>query len=120
MPNKQVLIVDDDFSVRISLKMIIKDCGCDMDEAENGEEALKRVSEKAYDIVLLDVFMPKMTGVQLLMALKKPKGVKPYIYIISAYNNLEEVQKALEYSDGCIQKPFNVQEIKNVMERSYP
>jgi DNA-binding response OmpR family regulator len=65
-----VLIVDDDSQVRFLLKTILEDAGYEVDEAETGIEALKRYDPDRHDIVILDIIMPDMEGVETLRRLR--------------------------------------------------
>ncbi len=66
----QILIVDDQVNTCKSLQAILKKSGYPSDYTLNGEEALKKVQEKHYDIVISDIRMPGMDGMQLLEELK--------------------------------------------------
>jgi DNA-binding NtrC family response regulator len=65
-----VLIVDDEFSVRITLREFILDMGHDTDAAESVSEALELVKNKKYNLVLTDILLPRITGIQFLQKLR--------------------------------------------------
>lgn len=74
---KKVIVVDDDLFIRELYIEIIKDAGYDVDFATNGVDALEKLSKGGYDIILLDVMMPKMDGLQVLEELSKnPPHIK--------------------------------------------
>ncbi len=61
-----ILVVDDQAAIALSSQYKLKSQGYDVDTAANGEEALTRIEQKTYDIVLLDIKMPLMNGIQVL------------------------------------------------------
>ncbi|HPM02826.1 MAG TPA: response regulator [Candidatus Cloacimonadota bacterium] len=68
---KNILIIDDDMiSIHMGM-MILKELEFEADHAENGQEALERLSQKQYDLILLDIMMPEMSGFDLAGHLKK-------------------------------------------------
>ena len=74
---KKVLVVDDDLYIRELYEEVLKDEGFTVDAAVDGEEGLKKLREGGYDLVLLDVMMPKLDGLGVLDGLKKePPKVK--------------------------------------------
>jgi len=68
---KNILVVDDEIEMRIALETTLKREGHQIILAENGKQALEKLNEDSFDLVLTDVKMPKMNGVELLKALKK-------------------------------------------------
>ena len=68
-----ILIVDDEKAIRKTLGEILSYEGYKMDEAGDGEEALKRFREKSYDVVLCDIKMPKMDGIEFLEKAREDK-----------------------------------------------
>lgn len=68
--NKKILIVDDDLYIRDLYEEIFKDAGFEVSTAVDGEEGLKKTQEGGYDIILLDVMMPKLDGIGVLTKLQ--------------------------------------------------
>ena len=68
---KRVIVIDDDLYIRELYEEILKTEGYDVDTATNGEEAYNKLKEGGYNLVLLDVMMPKMDGLGIMDALKK-------------------------------------------------
>ena len=68
---KNILVVDDEIEMRIALETTLKREGHSITVAENGKQALEKFNADSFDLVLTDVKMPKMNGVELLKALKK-------------------------------------------------
>ncbi|MDJ1475452.1 response regulator transcription factor [Bacillus sp. LS15-K4] len=92
-----VLIVDDHFVVREGLKLIIEtsDSFQIIGEAANGEEALSFIEKKEPDVILMDLNMPKMSGLETIEALNKKQNYTPII-ILTTYNEDELMLKGIE------------------------
>ncbi|MEK6754747.1 MAG: response regulator [Bacteroidota bacterium] len=69
--NERILIVDDEESLRMSLKFKLKSAGFDVDVAVDGEEALEKLKNKPSDVVLLDINMPRMSGIEALTHIRQ-------------------------------------------------
>jgi len=93
MPN--ILIIDDEKAIRKTLSEILSFEGYKIDEAGDGEEGLKRFSEKTYDLVLCDIKMPKLDGIEFL---DKAKMVNPDVPIImiSGHGNIDTAVEAVK------------------------
>ena len=93
MPN--ILIVDDEKSIRKTLSEILSFEGYKIDEAADGEEGLKRFSEKSYDVVLCDIKMPKLDGIEFLEKAKLINADIPVI-MISGHGNIDTAVEAVK------------------------
>jgi DNA-binding response OmpR family regulator len=69
--NERILVVDDEESLRLSLKFKLKSAGFDVDTAIDGEEALEKLKSKPVDVVLLDINMPRMSGIEALTIIRQ-------------------------------------------------
>lgn len=74
---KKVLVVDDDLYIRELYEEVIRDAGYEVESASDGEEGLIRMQQGGYDLVLLDVMMPKLDGLGVLNALQQNPPVTP-------------------------------------------
>ena len=90
-----ILIIDDEKAIRKTLTEILSYEGYKIDEASDGEEGLKRFSEKAYDIVLCDIKMPKLDGIEFLEKAKEINGDVPII-MISGHGNIDTAVEAVK------------------------
>ena len=90
-----ILIIDDDKAIRKTLTEILRYEGYKVDEAADGEEGLRKFSSTAYDLVLCDVKMPKMDGIEFL---EKSKMINPDvpIIVISGHGNIETAVEAVK------------------------
>lgn len=106
-----ILLMEDEYSLRVSIREYLVELGYAVDEVRNGEEALDAIFEKKYDILLLDVKVPRKNGFELLHELRGHNVMTPVIFITSL-TDIEQVEKA--YEMGCcdyIRKPFELREL---------
>jgi len=90
-----ILIIDDEKSIRKTLGEILSYEGYKIDEAGDGEEGLKRFSEKAYDVVLCDIKMPKLDGIEFLERSREINADVPVI-MISGHGNIDTAVEAVK------------------------
>jgi len=90
-----ILIIDDEKAIRKTLVEILSFEGYKIDEAGDGEEGLKRFSEKNYDLVLCDIKMPKLDGIEFLEKAKQINGDVPII-MISGHGNIDTAVEAVK------------------------
>ncbi|MDD5030559.1 MAG: response regulator, partial [Rhodoferax sp.] len=113
-----LLIVDDEEIVIRSCRRIFSDSKYVVDSAQSGFEALKKVEETSYDILLLDIMMPKMDGLQVLQQVKE---MHPSIDVIMM-TGLSEIQTAVRAMKlgafDYLSKPFDPDELQHVVERA--
>ena len=115
-----VLIVDDSNSMRAVIKKIISISGFRMDqclEAENGREALNVLSENWVDVIVSDINMPEMNGLELLAELKKDNLLKEIpVIVITTESSEKRMQDAFNLeAKGFIRKPFLPEEVKRIL-----
>ncbi|MFQ6618101.1 MAG: sigma-54-dependent transcriptional regulator [Fidelibacterota bacterium] len=113
-----ILIVDDESIVRVSLTALLSEEGFNVDSAGSGEEALKKVSTGGWDLLMVDIKMPGMDGIELL---KKIKGLQPEIpiIIITAYASIGTAVNAMKSgAEDYLVKPFNTDELKFVIQKT--
>jgi two-component system nitrogen regulation response regulator NtrX len=117
-----LLIIDDEKSIRKTLTEILSFEGYKIDEATDGEEGLKKFKEKTYDVVLCDIKMPKIDGIEFLQKATESNPDVPVI-IISGHGNIETAVEAVKKGAyDFIQKPPDLNRllitIRNAMERN--
>ncbi len=118
MEKKVILIVEDDPAVGESLRLLLKKKGHDILLASNGKEALQLFRHKVVDLVITDVVMPKMDGIELLEAVK---GLRPEteVIVISAQGTIEKAVQAMKCGAfDFIEKPINPRIISLLVERA--
>jgi DNA-binding NtrC family response regulator len=114
----QILIVDDQVNTCKSLQAILKKSGYPSDYTLNGEEALEKIQGKHYDIVISDIRMPGMDGMQLL---EKLKEVQPSLVVImiTGYATIKSAVEAIQKGAyDYLPKPFTPDEVRVIIERA--
>jgi len=117
MTGKPVLIVDDEKNIRMTLSQSLESLELETDTAVNGEEALAKLKEKDYGLILLDLRMPGMDGMEVL---RQVREVRPDIrvIIITAYGTIESAVDAMKLGAvDFIQKPFAPKEIRGLVSQ---
>ncbi|HKQ71002.1 MAG TPA: sigma-54 dependent transcriptional regulator [Polyangiaceae bacterium] len=108
---RRVLVVDDEENLRLVLRTVLKRQGYEVETAESGEEALGLVDSFGPDVILTDVRMPKMGGLDLLATLQA-KGNEATVIVMSAYGNVDLALEAIKAGAyDYVQKPFKHEEI---------
>ena len=118
MLEDRILVADDEQSMREFLDIMLKKEGYKVSLASNGEEVLKLIDKDLFDLVLLDVRMPKLDGIGVL---KKIKITSPetIVIMITAYASADTAIKAMkEGAYDYITKPFKVEEIKLIIKNA--
>jgi len=111
-----VLIVDDERSMRDFLKILLEKAGHKVAIAESGKRALDILDNQEVDVIVSDIRMPGMTGIELLKAVKEEYPDLPVI-MITAFASPDDAVLAMKNGAfDYITKPFNVDEIKSVIE----
>lgn len=117
MPTR-LLIVDDDRFVRSILKDLLAADGYDFSECGDGLEAVEQVRSDPPDLVLLDLFMPKMSGLEALQEIRKAEPAQKVV-VISSLDSEPLVQQALDAgAAGFVVKPFHPLEIKSAIKKA--
>jgi len=114
---KRILLVDDTENIRTLLTELLDTMGYRVLEAKDGEEAMKLVEIGPIDLVMTDLKMPKMDGIELTRAVRR---IEPHLPIIvySAYRFIDTASVALKAgANEYITKPFLQTKIKQVVER---
>lgn len=111
--DRRVLLVDDSLLSRRKIGAILKNMGCTVIEAINGEEALELVLESPPDLIVLDLEMPRKGGMETLAALRKdPRFAEMPVLILTAHANAETVTAAItNRANDFIRKDAPVKEI---------
>lgn len=108
---KKILVVDDEKLIVKGLRFSLEQDGMEVDCAYDGEEALEMVQNKEYDMILLDIMLPKMDGIEVCQQIRGFSDV-PIVMLTAKGNDMDKIL-GLEYgADDYITKPFNILEVK--------
>ena len=103
-----ILVVDDEPGVRAALTGVLRDEGYDVDAVESGEACLDRLTRSAYDVILLDIWLPGIDGLTTLQRLRD-RQVDAAVVMISGHGNIESAVKAIKIGAfDFIEKPLSL------------
>lgn len=109
--SKNILIVDDDDEIRELLEFDLQQSGYIIDTASNGMEGLEKALSKKFDLILLDVMMPKMNGFDVCKNIRKAQNPVP-ILLLTAKGTIADKTEGFDCgADDYLIKPFDIQEV---------
>lgn len=115
MNQKKILIVDDDRLVLATFERGLRNAGYEVSTAESGPQALRACAETPPDLVLLDIRMPEMSGLEAAQRLRRETDV-PFVFL-SAYDDIETLKQAAEHGAlGYLVKPVDMPQVIAVIE----
>lgn len=119
----RVLVADDDLFYRSMVSTWVKAMGHDVENVDDGAKAMELCVNGDFDLLILDVFMDKMTGLEILKRLTKNAAVKartrtPVVIITSDDSERTEMEARLERASFYLLKPFSRELLANIVEES--
>jgi DNA-binding NtrC family response regulator len=117
MANQKILIVDDEKNIRLTMRQALQPLGYDVETAVNGEDALKQLEAGDFGLILLDLKMPGMDGLEVL---RRVVALRPDIRVIliSAHGTVENAVEVIHLGAvDFIQKPFVPKELRDIVTR---
>lgn len=115
----KILVVDDERGMRELLTIMLQKEGFDVTSAGGGQEALENISQGTYDIVITDIKMPHITGIDVLKAVKETSP-ETIVIMITAYASTETAMDAMKLGAyDYITKPFKIEEIKLIVRNAF-
>jgi two-component system nitrogen regulation response regulator NtrX len=106
-----ILIVDDESGIRESLGALLRDEGYEVEAISTGEECLQQIERRSFDLVLLDVWLPKMDGLATLEAIQTRESA-PVVVMISGHGNIETAVRATKLGAfDFVEKPLSLEKI---------
>jgi len=116
MSHARVLVADDDPSIRQLVCTIVHRERLEVDCVSDGVEAVEKLREHEYSVVMLDLMMPRMDGFGVIDWMKKhPARIKPVVLVITAYADQKFKQVDPTLVAGVLRKPFEVAELGNLV-----
>jgi CheY-like chemotaxis protein len=114
--NTRVLVADDDQSIRQLLSTVVRRERLAVDSAADGQEAIDRLREHDYAVILLDLMMPRIDGFGVIEFLRNhPPEIKPVVLVITAYADQRFKKVDPDIVAGVIRKPFEIAELGNII-----
>ncbi len=114
-----ILVVDDESGHRMMVRAVLEDAGWDVAEAENGQQALQRISEHRSDVVLLDYRMPGMNGMEVLVRIFNDFGHIPVV-MLTAYGTVDTAVEAMKSGAfDFLTKPLDNEALTSILERAH-
>jgi two-component system nitrogen regulation response regulator NtrX len=104
-----ILVVDDEPGVRSSVSGVLRDEGFEVDTADSGEECLEKANSAAYDVIVLDIWLPGLDGLTTLQRLRE-RNIDSQVVIISGHGNIESAVRAIKMGAyDFIEKPLSLE-----------
>jgi two-component system, OmpR family, KDP operon response regulator KdpE len=115
----KILIVDDESSIRRALRNALQSMGFEVAEATTGEDALHLIQRTRYDVVLLDINMPGLGGIETCREIRR-RPTRLGILMLTVRDSEEDKVQALDAgADDYVTKPFHIREMSASSERSW-
>ena len=115
---QSILIVDDEAGIRDSLSSILTEEGYAVESVSSGEECLERLTNRQIDLVLLDVWLPKMDGIETLERMRRD-GHFPMVVMISGHGNIETAVRATKLGAfDFVEKPLSLEKTTQSVKRA--
>ena len=112
---KRILIVEDDEEMRSLLKDFIEAEGFETDSASNGSEAFRKLAKESFDLIITDVRMPGLTGLDILPGVRKLQP-EASIIVITAFGSEEVCRRAFERgATAYLEKPIHLSKLRTVI-----
>lgn len=113
---RRVMVVDDEVNVRKALSTTLRKIGYETEEAASGAEALEKLDSFEPEVMLLDLRMPEMDGMETLRRLMQDTGGQTKVVMMTAYGSASDVMEAMRLGAfDYIQKPFDLAEVKHIV-----
>lgn len=110
--SKPILVVEDNDDLLLLFKLILESAGYEVVTASNGIDALKNIAEIQPQLVLMDIMMPHLNGIEVARNIKQNQDYQsPPILLVSAVDRLRDEQLQNSKADGIIYKPFDLDDL---------
>ncbi|MFD2116407.1 response regulator transcription factor [Paenibacillus yanchengensis] len=120
--DKRILIVDDEKEIADLIEIYLRNEGFLTEKAYDGEEALQRYAEQSFQLVILDIMMPKLDGLEVCRTLRRDQHV-PILMLSAKTQDMDKILGLMTGADDYMTKPFNPLEllarVRSLLRRSY-
>jgi DNA-binding NtrC family response regulator len=109
--SKKILVIDDEKLIRMSLSLFLEGKGYHVDSASSGEESISKLFRRKYDLMITDIKLPDISGMEVIKVAKK---VMPFVKVIAitAFEMEPNIQESIKQFEGeILYKPFTLQKI---------
>ncbi len=113
----KILLLEDDYLYKISVKEFLIETNFEVDDFENGNDALDAIFENNYDLLLLDIRVPGMDGFELIQTIRE-NGIQTPVIVLTSLTDIDDLSRGYEL--GCndyLRKPFDLIELKYRIEQ---
>lgn len=107
---KKVLVVEDDKSIAELLEIHLKDLNCEVTLSHDGEDGLNNAMNKQYDFIVLDLMLPKLSGLEICKQLRRKDNYTPILMLTAKSEELDKVLGLEVGADDYLTKPFSIRE----------
>ncbi|MBV8517967.1 MAG: response regulator [Acidobacteria bacterium] len=115
-PLRKVLVADDDQSIRQLVSMIVRREGIEIDAACDGADAIEKLQQHEYAVILLDLMMPRVDGFGVVEYLREhPQSRKPVVLVVTAYADQKFKEVDPTIVSGVLRKPFEVADLGSIV-----
>jgi len=117
---KHILIVDDDEMVRMALVELLKPEGYFLDEAGSGKEALEKINRDKYDLMMFDIIMPEMDGIELCKRVRTRDEYKdiPIVFLTAKSREQDKVKGLEAGANLFLSKPISPEKLLNIISET--
>lgn len=120
-PGKRILVADDDRAVQQLVRTVLIRAGFDVETASNGREAMEKIGKEDYDVVVLDLMMPQMSGFDVLQQLNNRTRKARFVVVMSAASQTVVTSASGPNVYATLRKPFEIEEmVRTVRECADP
>jgi DNA-binding response OmpR family regulator len=117
MSSASVLIIDDEKNIRLTLSMALEQPGISVDTASTGTEALEKLAEKSYEVILLDLRLPDLDGMEILRHIAEMRP-EIKVIVITAYGSIDLAVEAMKLGAvDFLPKPFDTTDVREMVRR---
>ncbi|MBZ5199895.1 response regulator [Planomicrobium chinense] len=113
---KKILVADDEDILRILISDTLED-DFEIEEAEDGKEALEKIRENDYDLIILDYMMPYLTGLEVLEQIRKDQNATRVLMLTAKAQDADREQAIQKGADYFMSKPFSPIELLGLVEK---